>query len=53
MTQDAAGSIATLAALPDEIILNILWYLDIPELLTMTRVRCRRSLSSTQGHSDR
>ncbi|GAB7337981.1 hypothetical protein MBLNU457_4356t2 [Dothideomycetes sp. NU457] len=37
MAQDAAGSIASLVTLPDEILLQILWYLDLPELLTMTR----------------
>jgi len=38
IARDAAGSISAISTLPDEILLQILWYLDIPELLTMTRV---------------
>ena len=32
-------TVITLTALPDEVLLQILWYLDIPELLAISRVR--------------
>lgn len=39
--RDAAGGVSfsfSLSDFPDEILLHILWYLDVPELLVLTRV---------------